>query len=316
MITLATMIQPRLPKPHALQANDLVALVGTSGAVRDRRMLEAAMAVIDGWGLRVRLSAHALGRWTYLSGTDAERLADLNEALRDDEVRAIICVRGGYGVQRIVDGIDFAAVKADPKLVMGFSDITALHAALWCEAGLATVHGPTAIQFDTEPGSLREQAAQRALMTIDPVSITADETEGTFRIRVPGITHGTLLGGNLTMLAATAGTRHSLDLHGAILLIETVDEYPYRIDRAIVQLKRAGWFEGIQGIAIGQFTNCIDEGGPAVEDVLEEHLAGLGVPIVGGLPIGHGDQQLAVGLGVTATLDADAGTLLVEAAGR
>ena len=311
------MTQPCLPKPHALRANDLVNIVGTSGALNDRRRrLEAAVNVVESWGLRVRLSRHALGRWTYLSGTDAERLADLNEALRDDEVRGIICMRGGYGVQRIVDGIDFEAVKADPKLVMGYSDITALHAALWRETGLATIHGPTALQLEIGPDSLRAKAAQQALMTTNPITVTADETEGTFRIRVPGTTHGTLLGGNLTMLAATAGTRHSLDLNCAILLIEAVNDEPYRIDRAIVQLKRAGWFDGIQGIAIGQFTNCVDEGGPTVEEVLEEHLACLGIPIVGGLPIGHGDQQIAVGLGVTATLDAAAGTLVVDAAGR
>ncbi|NUT33270.1 MAG: LD-carboxypeptidase [Hamadaea sp.] len=310
------MIQPSPLKPRALRANDLVALVGTSGAVRDRQMLDAAVDVIEGWGLRVGLSAHALGRWTYLSGTDAERLADLNQAFRDEEVRGILCLRGGYGVQRIVDGIDFAAVRADPKLVMGFSDITALHAALWRGAGLATVHGPTAIQLEVGPDSVRAQAARRALMTTGPITVPADESEGTFRIRVAGTAHGTLLGGNLTMLAATAGTRDSLDLNGAILLIETVDEEPYRVDRALVQLKRAGWLDGVQGIAIGQFTNCVDDGGPTVEDVLEEHLASLGIPIVGGLPIGHGDQQIAVGLGVSAILDAATGTLTVEAVGR
>lgn len=302
-------------RPSALKPGDLVALVAPSGPVPPPRAA-AAVEVLTGWGLRVRLGAYALGKHTFFAGTDEERLEDLNNAFRDDDVRGVLCLRGGYGMQRIVDSVDFAAVRNDPKMVMGFSDITALHLALWCETGLATVHGPVAAQFDKGPGSPTVRSAYRGLMTDEATLVEADPNERTFRVRTTGTATGTLLGGNLAMLASTVGTRHAPDLTDAILLIEDVTEAPYRIDRMLTHLLRAGWFEPIKGIAIGQFTDCTDEGRTAPEDVLQERLATLGVPVLGGLPIGHGDQHAAVGLGVPAVLDADAGTLRVEAVGR
>ncbi len=303
--------------PRRLHAGDLVALVAPSGAVPPERAIAAA-DVLTGWGLRVRMGEHALGRHTYFSGTDDQRLADLNAALRDDEVRGVLCLRGGYGAQRIVDRLDLDAVRADPKLVLGFSDITALHLALWIGAGLPTVHGPTVTQFDRGAASLTATACRQALMTGDPVTVTADETETTSPVRVPGRAEGRLLGGNLTLLATSAGTAHRPDLRGAILLLEEVAEEPYRVDRLLVQLARAGWLDGLAGVAVGQFTDCgtADVHQPTVTEVLTERLGSLGVPVLGGLPIGHGPQQVAVGLGVPATLDAEAGTLVVQAVGR
>jgi muramoyltetrapeptide carboxypeptidase len=300
--------------PPRLQPGALVALVSPSGPMTEDRT-RVATEVIEGWGLKVRLGAHALGRHLYLSGTDEERLADLNDALRDDEVRGVLCLRGGYGAQQIVDDLDFDAVRADPKPVLGFSDITAVHAALWCETGLVTVHGPTAGQFERGPASVTTLGARRALMTADPVTVAASPAESTHGVRVEGHAEGTLLGGNLAMLASTIGTPHALDLTDAILLLEDVTEAPYRVARMLVHLKRAGWLDGVQGVAVGQFTDCVDKG-PTVEQVLSEQLGSLGVPVLGGLPIGHGDQQVAVGLGVPAVLDTAAGTLVVAPAVR
>jgi muramoyltetrapeptide carboxypeptidase len=302
--------------PSALRAGDLVALVATSGWVRPDRAAAAA-EVLTGWGLRVRVGANALRRHFYLAGTDEERLADLNAAFADPEVRGVLCLRGGYGAQRIVDGLDLDAVRADPKLFLGFSDITALHVALWCEAGLPTVHGPTAGVLDRGPDTPTARDLRRALMTGDPVVLVPDEKEETAAVRVAGRAEGVLLGGNLTMLATTVGTRHRLDLTGAILMIEAVDEEPYRVDRSLVQLKRAGWLDGVAGVAVGQFTGCVDDGPtPTVQQVLAEQLGSLGVPVLGGLPFGHGAEQTALGLGVPAVLDAEAGTLTAGPAGR
>ncbi|MBU2669123.1 LD-carboxypeptidase [Actinoplanes bogorensis] len=295
-----------------LVEGDLVALVSPAGASEPGR-IAATVAALEGWGLRVRLGGHAGGRHTFFAGTDDERLSDLNAALRDPAVRGVFCMRGGYGMQRIVDGVDFEAVRRDPKVVMGFSDITALHAALWRETGLVTVHGPTAGQFERGPSSLTVQAARRAVTVGGQVTVSADPAEGTYGVRVDGVAEGTLLGGNLALLATTIGTRHALDLDGAILLLEDVDEQPYRIDRMLVHLRRAGWFDGLRGVALGQFTNCADTNPhyPPVAEVLREQLSALGVPVLGGLPIGHGDQQIAVGLGVPARLDATNGLLVV-----
>jgi len=307
------MIEPL--RPAALAAGDRVALVSPSGPVRVARA-DAAVGVLTGWGLRTRLAEHALARNGYLAGTDEQRLADLNGAFADPDVRAVLCLRGGYGMQRIVDGLDLDAVRDDPKLVMGFSDITALHLALWQGARLATVHGPVAAQLDKGAHSPTALGAKTVLMSSAPVTVKADEAESTFRVRRAGRAEGILLGGNLAMLASSVGTPHMPDLTGAILLVEDVNEQPYRIDRMLTQLMRSGALTGLAGVAIGQFTECDAEGGPVAEDVLEERLAALGVPLLGGLPVGHGDQHFAIGVGVPAVLDADAGTLTVQPVAR
>jgi muramoyltetrapeptide carboxypeptidase len=301
-----------LTRPARLRRGDLVAVIAPCGWVRPE-LATAVTGALTAWGLRVRVGSNALRRHFYLAGTDEERLADFNEAFRDPSVRAVLCLRGGYGAQRIVDGIDFDAVRADPKLFMGFSDITALHVALWCETRLATLHGPTASYLATHPESVTVSGMRRALMTNDPVIMTPDEQEETSSVRTVGQAEGLLLGGNLTLLATTVGTRHRPDLRGAILMIECANEEPYRIDRSLVQLKRAGWLDAVAGVAVGQFTNCTDDGPtPTVQQVLTEQLGSLGVPVLGGLPFGHGDQQTALGLGVPAVLDAGSGTLTVH----
>jgi muramoyltetrapeptide carboxypeptidase len=267
--------------------------------------------VLTSWGLRPQVFPHALERVGYLGGTDEQRLADVNQALADPVMRAVWCTRGGYGLQRIVDRVDFAAVTADPKLVVGFSDITALHLALWQRAGLVTVHGPVAAQLDKGADSITAEGAKHALMSGQPVTVKADPAELTYPVRTPGRAEGRLIGGNLSLLASSAGTADLPDLTGAILLIEDVAEVPYRVDRMLTQLLRANALAGITGVAIGQFTECGD-----VTEVITERLAPLGVPLLGGLPIGHGDQHLAVPHGAMSTLDADAGTLVVAPATR
>jgi muramoyltetrapeptide carboxypeptidase len=298
-------------RPPRLRPGDLVALVSPAGPLTPEQAAPAAQ-VLSGWGLLTRHGRHALGRHTFLSGTDDERLGDLDAAFRDPKVRAVFCLRGGYGTQRIVDRIDYDAVRADPKLVIGFSDITALHLALWDEARLATVHGPVgAGLYEVSPQAA--ESLRRTVMTADPVVVTPEE-DG---VRFPGRSGGTgradgiLLGGNLTLLAASAGTPHQPDLGGAILLIEEVGEVAYRVDRSIVQLRRAGWFDGLAGVAVGRFTRC-----PGADQVLAEHLGELGIPVLGGLPIGHGGEQAAVPLGVPARLDVAGGTLTVQPTAR
>ncbi|WP_305788231.1 S66 peptidase family protein [Symbioplanes lichenis] len=295
-------------RPAVLRPGDLVTLVAPSGAMQPERAA-AAERVLTSWGLRVRLGAHALSRWTFLAGTDEQRLADLNDAFRDPEVRGILCLRGGYGAQRIVDDLDFAAVRADPKLVLGFSDITALHVALWCEARLVTVHGATVGLLDRGAGTATAHSLRSALMTSAPTVLVADPTEDTFPVRSAGRAEGVLLGGNLAVLAATAGSKHKPDLTGAILVLEDVNEVPYKLDRLLVQLHRAGWLDGLAGVALGQFTGC----GPAeaVQQVFAERLLPLGVPVLGGLAVGHGMEQQSFALGLPAVLDADEGTLTV-----
>lgn len=177
--------------PQALRPGDAVALVSPAGPVQAQR-IEAAAAVLEGWGLRPRIYPHALDRHSFHAGTDANRLADLNQALNDPEIRAVICNRGGYGVQRILAGVDLSAVRRDPKLVSGFSDITALHGLLWAQARLACVHGPVANQIGDSP--TLAAGLRQALMSTEPVQLKADPRAGTGSVRTAGSARGLLLG--------------------------------------------------------------------------------------------------------------------------
>jgi muramoyltetrapeptide carboxypeptidase len=286
-----------------------VALVSPAGPTRPERVARG-IELLTGWGLRVVAAAHAYNREGYLAGSDELRLADLNGSFRDPQVRAVVCTRGGYGVQRIVDRVDLAAVAADPKLVVGFSDITALQLALWQRLRLASVHGPGAAWSDKRTGPAAAQSLRHVLMTTDPITITVRPDEETATVRVSGpVVTGTLLGGNLSLLCASIGTGDLPDLHGAILLLEDVGEPPYKVDRMLLHLNRSGCLDGVAGIALGQFTECADGWPVTIADVLAERLGALGVPVLGGLPIGHGRDQITVPVGVPATLDVAAATL-------
>jgi muramoyltetrapeptide carboxypeptidase len=302
-------------RPAVLRDGDQVMLISPSGPLRPER-LELGIKLLTDWGLQVALAPNVYASRGYLAGTDAQRLDDLNLALRDPQVRAVICTRGGYGVQRIVDGLDLAAVRADPKLVVGFSDITALQLALWQAARLPTVHGPGAAWVPERTGPVSAESLRRALMTDEPAVVMVDETVESAPVRVSGSASGVLLGGNLTMLMSTVGTVDMPSLAGCILLLEDVNEAPYKVDRMLTHLRRAGCLDGIVGVALGHFTDC-GEGQPStVVEPLLDHFGSAGIPVLGGLPIGHGVDQVTVALGTHSTLDADAGFLAVEAAGR
>jgi muramoyltetrapeptide carboxypeptidase len=303
-------------RPAALQPGDTVMLVSPSGPPNAERVARGT-ELLTSWGLKVELGPDIYARHGYFAGTDAVRLASFNTALRDPEVRAVICTRGGYGVQRIVDDLDLDAVREDPKLVVGFSDITALQLALWRGARLATVHGPGAAWLDDRTPEASAESLRNALMTDEHITIEADPDAETGQVKVENqAAEGILLGGNLCLLTASIGTRDFPDLTGAILLLEEVEEPPYKVDRMLTHLRRAGLIQEVKAIAIGQFTRCEDGWPVTVADVLEERLDDLNVPVLGGLPIGHGYGQLTVPVGVPATLDVAAGTLVVEPAVR
>jgi muramoyltetrapeptide carboxypeptidase len=302
-------------RPLALRPGDRVAVVSPSGpSPRDR--VADGVELLTGWGLEVSVGPDVFARHGFLGGTDAQRRDHLNAAWRDPSVRAVICARGGYGAQRIVDELDIGAVRADPKLFVGFSDITALHLALWRGARLATVHGPGAAWRHARTPEASAEALRRALMTTEDVLLRPDPEVETSTLRLgTAAAQGLLLGGNLSLLAASAGTPDALDLHGALLLVEDVAEAPYRVDRMLTQLERSGALDGVAGVVVGDFVECADEdGGPDVVTVLGERLGRLGVPVVGGYRLGHGHGQLPVPLGVPATLDPVTGVLTVTPA--
>ncbi|MEU7697826.1 LD-carboxypeptidase [Streptomyces sp. NPDC039028] len=274
-----------------------MAVVAPAGPV-DATGTSAARSLLEGWGLTVRSTPRLLAdRFGYLAGSDEERLEELTEAWLDPEVRAVVCARGGYGTQRIADRLDYRHLAAaGPKFLVGSSDITCLHQAWGDRLGLVTLHGPMpacrALHDDRE--TARHFHAALFGPPDDTLSLAGP-------VLVPGRAKGPLTGGNLTMLASSVGTSTAPDTEGRILLLEDVGEDPYRLDRALTQLRRAGALHRTAGVVLGDFSAC----GPPeqVEHVLRDRLSDLGVPVAAGLAAGHGPRQLTVPLGADAVLD-------------
>ena len=264
--------------------------------------------VLRGWGFEVDYGKHAFDRVGFLAGTDDARAADLNEAFADPAVRAVFATRGGKGAYRIADRIDFAAVRRDPKLFVGFSDATILHLALWKECGAIGIHGPGAEWAVTQASAASVAALRRALTIDEPILLRSEPRAETAALTTTGSATGVLIGGGLEMLATAAGwALPSLD--GAILFLEDIDKWRGQIDRMLTMLLNAGHLRGVRGVAVGHFIRCMTNGETTYLHILRDHLGKLGVPILGGLPIGHDPDALTIPVGAPATLDADAGTL-------
>jgi muramoyltetrapeptide carboxypeptidase len=258
------------------------------------------------------LGKRVFDEFGYLAGTDEDRLSDFNEALRDPEVRAIIATCGGKGAYRIADGLDFAAAKDNPKLVVGFSEITILHLALWKHCRLAGLHGAT---WDAENfGVKTAESFKQAILSTDDVVIRSDPKEPTSTLTTKGKVSGVLLGGNEDSIATAAGWALP-SFVGAILLLEAYNLRLGHIDRQLTMLMNSGQLKGLRGVVVGQYTECgadsATQGNWTVLDVLRDRLSRLGVPVLGGLPVGHGKGPIAIPVGTRATLDADAGILTV-----
>lgn len=298
-------------RPPMLRPGDRVRVVAPAGPPDAR--LARGIEILQSFGLFVELGDHVNDGFGYLSAPDADRLADLNDAFADPGVRGVFAARGGYGTQRIVDGLDLGAVRRDPKVFVGFSDLTALIGRLWQGARLVSFYGPMINWTDSRTGPDAVASLRSALMTTEPIVLTRDLAEPSAAIEVPGTATGPLLGGNLTILQTGYGTADFPRLDGAILLFEDVDEAPYSYDRMLTQLRRVGALRRVAGIAIGQLTNA--QGGAGQWDAagaIRDRVADLGVPVLGGLRVGHGPGQLTVPLGTTATIDTATGTLRVQ----
>ena len=294
-----------LTRPPRLRPGDVVAVVAPAGPAPPAR-LAAGVSTLRSWGLEVRVPAAVddgrSSELPWLAGSDAERADQLVDAWTDPQVRAVWAARGGSGAHRVLDLLDWRRLaEARPKVLVGFSDVTALHEAVAVRLGLATLLGPVVTQLgDAHPTAVA--ATRSAVMEPDAWVLT-----GTGAVR--GTAQGVLVGGNLTVLAAALGTPLVRPARDGIAVLEDVDEQPFRLDRVLTQLVRSGWLAGVRGVALGQFTRC---GDPAlVRLLLRRRLEPLGVPVVEGLPLGHVPRNLPVALGLPALLDGNAGTLSV-----
>jgi len=299
-----------LVRPSRLAAGARVAVVATSGPVPEERV-QAGLDVLRGWDLDPVVAPHVLdrhGEFGYLAGSDADRAADLQAAWCDPSVDAVLCARGGYGVQRMVDLLDWDALRAaGPKVFVGFSDITALHEAFATRLGLATLHGPMAAGIDFIKNARAQDHLRATLFA--PESVRTITSGGT--ALVPGRARGVTLGGCLCLLAAELGTPNARPgARGGLLCLEDVGEETYRLDRYLTQLLRAGWLDGVRGVLLGSWQGC--DPYERVRPLLVDRLGGLGVPVVEQFGFGHCEGALTIPFGVAAELDAEAGTLTLD----
>lgn len=311
-------------KPRALRPGDTVGLVAPASYTFDLWRLEDAAARVQALGLVPKFGRHVRGRRGFLSGTDDERLADLHEMFSDRAVAAVFALQGGYGTPRLLDRLDYDLIRRNPKILLGYSDITGLHLAISRRSGLVTFHGPNMIGR-LPPRSL--ELLKKALFTAEPIGeVTNPEEADPLNVEFPlrtvtaGTARGRITGGNLTLVSATMGTPYEIETRNRILLLEDTGEAPYRIDRMLVQLKLAGKLQDAAGIVFGTCTDCDPSRSSfeisfSLSDVLMELLGPLGKPVMAGLLFGHTREKATIPIGVEAELDAGAKRLtIVEAA--
>ncbi len=311
-----------LTRPRALRPGDTVGLITPSSYVSDPDELEFAARVVRFFDLRLKTGKNVGQRAGYLAGSVAQRVSDLHDMFRDPEVKAIFAVRGGYGAAQLLDRLDYELIRHNPKIFLGYSDITALHLAIQKRAGLVTFHGPVAI---THLSPWSQNGLRKALFEAQPIGLVTNPPDSnslrpahTMRTVRSGKARGQLAGGNLTLISTTLGTPFEIETRGRILLLEDVEEDIYRIDRMLTHLRLAGKLDGVAGIVFGECKNCPPQGHTSaysLGEVIDYLLGPLNIPVLFGLSFGHTEDQVTLPLGAMATLDAGAQQLIVEEAG-
>jgi len=308
-------------KPFRLEPGMTIGLVTPASAPASRETINKGINKLQELGYKTKIARYALEKTGYFSGTDRQRLADLHAMFRDPKIHAVLCMRGGYGTPRLLKDLDFALIKKNPKIFVGFSDITGLHIAINRKTGLATFHGPmltSNIAQEKERdfalgGLLRMLSEPKPFGSI--LAGSGIKCGNTIR---KGRATGQLIGGNLSLLVTHLGTPWDFSTKGKIVFIEEIGETNYRIDRMLTHLLNAGKLSDAAGIVLGHFTDCEEkpsgDGRPTQknEEIFRERLGGLGIPVAGGFPFGHEALNATLPYGIKATLDATRGDLIIE----
>jgi muramoyltetrapeptide carboxypeptidase len=282
-------------KPPALKPGDTLAVIAPAGPVKPSEILPG-LNLLKASGFEVVPGEHLFDQQGYLAGRDADRLADFHASLRDKEVKAVFCARGGYGTHRLLEKIDFRLLRRHPKILVGYSDITALHLAVRKRTGLVTFHGPMV-------KDLLRKGRNNLQSLLDLISRGRTPSVDLRRARVlrQGRAKGPLVGGNLSLITHLLGTRFMPDLKGAILLVEDTGEPLYRIDRMLAHLRLSGRLKGVSALLAGRFEEC---GEPdRIDELLLHAVADSDIPVMSGLPFGHGEENTALPMGLPSLLD-------------
>ena len=304
-------------KPPRLRSGDTVGIVAPANPWANRSELQRALAALDAWGLEVRLGDHVNDRHGYMAGRDEDRAADLNAMWRDPDVKAILCLQGGYGSPRLIPLLDRDAIAANPKALCGYSDITALHLAVAAWGDTITFYSNGALGVGAhEVTDFSKESLRRALFSDEPYGQIGPNPDDPWVTTIHGgRATGRLIGGCFGLVEGTIGTQIEIDTRDRILFLETIEDHEtYLVDTGLTHLRNAGKLDGVAGVVLGdapgKHSGVTQE--LSIEDVYEELLLPLGIPVIAGLPIGHGKHHATVPVGAMATLDADEGTLVVE----
>lgn len=305
--------------PKALKEGDTIGIVSPASAIFETEPYEIAKESFEAMGLKVKFGKNVKNRYGHLAGTDEERAEELNDMFRDSNVKAVIALRGGAGSARILDKLDYEAIRKNPKIFIGYSDITALHLAIFEKTGLVTFHGPVAVSTwnSFSVSHLKNILFDKEEVLLQNPTDKGDElVQTTNRIRTisPGKAKGRLLGGNLSVLTGIMGSEYfPEDWKGKIIYLEDVGEKIYAVDRMFSQIYLAGIFDQVSGFIFGKCTEC-DPGGSGygsltLEEVIDHYIKPLGIPAFSGAMIGHIDDNYTIPNGLEAEIDADAGTI-------
>lgn len=307
-------------KPKRLVEGDTIGMIAPASAAGEDDAIQYAKEQMEALGFKVVVSAHAYDRHGYFAGPDRDRADDLNRMFADPEIDGIVCYTGGWGSPRILPLIDYAAIARNPKVFIGFSDITALLNPIYQRTGLVTFHGPVG-GSSFEPYTVGN--FRKVVMTAEPAGLLAqpdkkpselvNRSARVLRI-APGKATGRLVGGNLTMIASLMGTPYELDTRGNLVFLEDIREEVYRIDRMLTQMALAGKFDQAAGVIFGRCTECEAKGGFSLEEILRDRFGALKIPVISGVSFGHIEQKLTLPVGGLATLDGNAATLTLDEA--
>lgn len=285
-------------RPSLLKPGDTIAIVAPGKKIKEEDVQLAKKTFLS-WGLRVELPDNIFSaNHPYLAGSDDERTHDFQSALDNSAVRCIVCARGGYGTTRILDNLDLSVLEKDPKWIVGFSDITSLHLKL-SSMGIESIHGTMPVMFQ-KPDSVSSVESLRKILLNGSDIIETSQSHW----NRTGVAQGRLVGGNLSLIVDSIGTDSEIDANGKILIIEEIDEYLYKIDRMLTQLKRAGKIERLSGLIVGHMSGIVDvEGfGESVEQIIHFAVKDHKFPVAFGFPSGHVNPNLAWIHGAESTL--------------
>ncbi len=296
----------RVLKPTILKPGDVIGVCAPASALEANENLERGIRYLERNGYRIKLGKNLLRKHGYFAGTDAQRASDINDLFADPQVKAIFVARGGYGSHRILSLLDYRRIKQNPKILVGYSDITALQLGLFAKTGLVTFSGP---MVASDLGrKLTPEAEDSFWKTLTSASNPAPITCATTLSSGPNTVKrsvGRILGGNLSLIAALVGTGYFPDIRNLILLLEEIDERPYRIDRLLQQINLAGILDRATGIALGKFINCAATAGKpslTLDQVFQETFSGFRYPVLSGFDYGHTKSPLTIPIGIRASL--------------